>query len=305
MNKKGALLQILISSGTYLFITRDEYVRALLEVLPASSENEECPRYEKVVSDSLLDIKSVANVPVTTEYSSPELETGTLAYYRIKGLVTSDSPWFFSTRQFEKELLSAEANPAISCHFIHISSGGGEAWYLDRLSETMRSLGKPIYVLIDKTCGSAAYYIACHGKVVKCLTQNDTVGCIGTMVCFWDISPYLESLGFRKIEEYATISDLKNKKFNDLLTGKPEQYIREELDPLAEQFRGEVRDSRAALAALPLDHPVLRGETYSGMNAISAGLTDGLVVMTDAFQEAYALGKDYTDKHRNKILSFI
>lgn len=313
MNKKAYVIQLLTSPQARLLITHDEYIAALLAYFPLGNQSISTPldeprTYKEYVADEVLSITAGLSIPITIDYSSNEIEPGTLAYHRIKGLITADSWWYFSSKQFEQDLLQAEENPNITCHFLHISSGGGEAWYLDRLSETMRSLSKPIYCFVEKVCGSAAYYIGCHGSVMKALTQNDIIGCIGSMIGFWDIDPYFEALGFRKIEEYACISDLKNKKYNDLKSGKPEQYIAEELDPLAEQFREEVRISRQQLTSLDLDHPTLRGETFDATHAVEVGLIDGVITFNEALAEAHELGEKWhkaRNQQRNRILSLI
>lgn len=311
MNSINHVLKILTSQDSKLLCTKSEYIAALLQYLPFAQSALEMPKpktYTELVKEELTLFSSKSNVEITSDYSSTGVNPGAIAYHRIKGLILADYYWYgFSTKQFERDLLAADSNPNLYCHFVHITSGGGEAWYLDRLSETMRSLVKPVYVLIEKTCASAGYYIGCHGTKVMALTQNDSIGCIGTMVSFWDMEPYLKSLGFNKIEEYATKSDLKNKKYNDLKNGKPEQFIREELDPLQVQFETEVRAARKALKELAEDHPVLRGETYDATNAQPVGLIDGVVTLTDALNEAYEMGLSWNKKNqiRTRAASFI
>lgn len=313
MNKKAYVIHLLTSPQARLLITSDEYVAALLAYFPIGGQSataflDDPKTYKEYVAEELEPVKAKASIPLTLDFSSNDIEPGTLAYHRIKGLITADSCWYFSSKQFQQDLLQAEENPSITCHFLHISSGGGEAWYLDRLSETMRNLSKPVYSFAEKVCGSAAYYIGCHGVVMKSLTQNDIIGCIGSMIGFWDIDPYFEALGFKKIEEYAHISDLKNVKFNNVKKGKPEQFIAEELDPLAEQFREEVRSSRSALMALDLDHPALRGETFDATHATEVGLIDGLATLDEALAEAHALGQKWENtrkQHRQRVLSLI
>ena len=313
MNKKAYVIQLLTSPQARLLITHDEYIAALLAYFPIGNQSvitssDESKTYKECIAKEIQPITSSSSIPITIDFTSNEIEPGTLAYHRIKGLITADSWWYFSSKQLEQDLILAEENPNITCHFLHISSGGGEAWYLDRLSETMRSLSKPIYSFVEKVCGSAAYYIGCHGSIMKTLTQNDIIGCIGSMIGFWDIDPYFEAMGFRKIEEYARISDLKNKKYNDLKGGKPQQYIDEELEPLAEQFREEVRISRHQLASLDLDHPALRGETFDATHAIEVGLIDGIVTFNEALAEAYELGEKWhkaRNQQRNRVLSLI
>ena len=39
-----------------------------------------------------------------------ELPEGSIAYHRIWGFITSDCQWYFSSKQFERDLLAAEAN---------------------------------------------------------------------------------------------------------------------------------------------------------------------------------------------------
>lgn len=304
MNTRTQILQLLTSPNARLLITKDEYIATLLDYFPFDAAKAywgEPKTYKECIKDEFKTIQAQSKVPITTDFASNELEPGSIAYYRIKGMITSSSTyWYFSTKQFEADLLTAENNPNISCHFLHITSGGGEAWYLDRLSETINSLSKPVYSLIERLCAMAAYYIGCHGNKVMALTQNDIIGCIGTMISFWDIEPYMESLGFKKIEEYAHGSDLKNKKYNDLKDGKPAQYITEELDPLRDQFVAEVRASRKPLASLPDDDPILRGETYDATHSVENGLIDGIITFPDALEEANQLGRQWLDKQNKR-----
>lgn len=51
------------------------------------------------------------------------------------------------------------------------------------------------------------------------------------MISTCNYDGWFEKMGLKLIQAKATKSDLKNKKTDDLLRGKPEQYIKEELDP--------------------------------------------------------------------------
>ena len=261
----------------------------------------------KNLQQQLLAHSELKDITLTDDFSNNEIPECSIAYYRIWGPITSSSRWDFSSKQFEQDLLSSELNSQIACHFFHINSPGGEAWYLDRLSETIRSLEKPIVVLIEKCCASAAYYIGCHSNNIFALTQNDSVGCIGTMVDFLDIMPYFEKLGLKHITAYSSYSDLKNKKYNDLENGKPKQFIEEELDPLSVQFITEVRSSRDPLKKIPDKDPILRGETYSAAIAKTNGLIDDIITFPDAVARAYELGQLYksTLDTKKRALSYV
>lgn len=316
---RNYLRQILLSA-TNLLITSEGYSAAMIECFPpvaaantpTSFFNQNPPTYKENSAKLLAELKAqyigaeMEGVNLTDDYASPELPDLSIAYYRIFGFITSSCRWYFSTKQFEQDLLAAEANAAISCHFLHVNSPGGEAWYLDRLSETMRTLQKPVFVLIEQICGSAAYYISCHGNNIQALTLNDQVGCIGTMTDFWDFTGYYEQLGLKHVVIKADQSDLKNKKFEDARKGKTEQYRKELLNPLAEQFINEVRDNRPQIKDLPDTDPIIRGETFDTTASIANGLIDGSMTFTAAVQTALNMAREYSgNTTKNRALTFL
>ena len=322
-------LQILLVSGKPLFITIDGFRQAMLAAFPLNGKivednsgtkaafgfsqaevaaylkNHTWYQFETHVA--LKELKKVLAqdndtpiVTLTDEFDDEQLPDNSIAYHRVWGTVMADSYWYFSSKQLATDLQAAEANPQISCHFLHINSPGGEAWYLDRLSETLRACQKPILTFYEQMCCSAGYYIGCHGNRIYALTDNDYVGCIGTMCSFYDFEPYFEKLGIKRVEAKATNSDLKNKTFDDLRHGKDEKFVHDILDPLNVQFLAEVRSQRSQLAELPDDAPVLRGETFYTPQAVELGLTDGSHTMQEAIAEAVTMGREYIDANKLK-----
>ena len=304
-------LQQLLLSEYPLFVSRSGYVSAMISAFPqlasvvkTSAPGIQAPTSADVSDESYQHLSHEAFVKLcqilsqagndeytrlTDDYASPELPSGSVAYHRIFGLITAQSLYRFSTKQFEKDLIEAERNPQIIAHLLHINSPGGEAWYLDRLSETLDSIEKPIVALYEQ-CASAAYHIGCHAARLYANTQFDYVGCIGTMISFWDFSDYYKQFGLKLVEAKADGSDLKNKMFADLIDGKPRQYVERVLNPLNEQFLTCVKTHRPALNKLPADHPVLRGETYFTAEASDLGLCDGSLTLLEALQKAIELG---------------
>ena len=317
------LRNLLITSK--LFITAEAYAAAMMECFPLLDQKNpvpgaffflsDPPTYKDQVDKAVAKLKreiactaELKSVSLTNDFSSEELPEGSIAYHRIWGTITSNSSWYFSSKQFERDLIAAESNPSISVHFLHINSGGGEAWYLDRLSETMHSLKKPVEVLVEQYCASAGYYIACHSAIgIHALTKNDQIGCIGTMISFYDFSAYYEKLGIKLIQEKSSLSPLKNKKFEDLRAGHPEQYIKEVLDPLTVQFLNEVKSSRPKLANLSEDDPVFQGETFDAQHSIDKGLIDSVMTLPEAIAHANSRGQEYLDSIslRNKINQYV
>lgn len=249
---------------------------------------------------------------LTTDYNSTELPDGSLAFHQVTGSIISDSRWWFSTIQFERDLKAAEINPQICAHFIFIKSPGGEAYYLDELSKTLKACQKPIYVFIRQIAASAAYYIACHGTVVKANTVNDIIGSIGTKVSFLDWDSYDEKQGLKRIEYYATNSKLKDKKYKGLMKGggAEKTFIETELDPLNNQFMNIVKSCRKNISAMDFENPVLQGETFRAELAITpeVGLIDGIISFEGAVSEAKQLAHKYLlkrNEQRKRITTFL
>lgn len=309
-------LQSILLGDMPLLISADGYRRLMVSAFPLATptsffiesktyEQKSREEFDKLLQSlrkQLTRVSADANIPevtLTMDYDSPELPDGSVAYHRLWGIVTAESRYYFSTKQLERDLLAAEQNPQITSHLLHVKSPGGEAYYLDRLSETMQQLEKPVVVLYEMAC-SAAYHIACHGRRVYATTAFDFVGCIGTMVSFYDFQAYYDKLGIRLIEAKADGSDLKNKKFDDLRQGKPQQYIDEVLNPLNDRLLQTVKAQRPQLAKLDDDAPVLRGETYFTRTAEEIGLCDGQRTLAEAVMECAGLGRKWSDSQQKK-----
>ena len=209
----------------------------------------------------------------------------------------------FSTMRFVHELKFAESNPNVVAHFLHINSGGGEAWMMPIAAAAIHECRKPVYAFVECTCASAAYWLASQASVIKSFTASDLIGSIGMYAHGLDTSEWLKMNGIKEVEVYASRSDLKNKMMRDVLKGYPDQYITEILDPDMEQFIVDVR-KRSKLSGLPDDSPVLRGEIFRAEKALDLGLIDG--VLSDfsmAVQEAHDLGIQVRDS--NQLLTNI
>ena len=262
------------------------------------------PKTIKEVSKEQADILSQrTGFKLSIDYSDQE-QNEALAYYFAYGtLMYDDYPWYFNTKSFLNNFKSAEANPSIIAHFMHINSGGGLAYFLDVVHREVSNRQKPLVVQCEMNMCSAALYLGSPANKLNCTTQNDIVGSIGTMISFWDLKPYFEKAGFKWHEHYAEQSDFKNKRFNDLLDGNPDDFIKYELNPLAEQFIANIKLSRPEATGEEL----FRGQTYSASEALDMKLIDAIQPITESIAQAYTLGKDYAEKQKiqNNIKSFI
>lgn len=254
------------------------------------------PSYTKD-AENLATVLSAEQINLTTRFGEMELPDNSIALHMIHGTIFAEyDPWdyWFSTKQFVDDLRAAETNPKIIAHLLHINSGGGEAWYLDVAAAQVKALKKPCIAVIEDVGASAAYYLAAYAKKIYAITGFDIVGSIGTMTSFLDVIPYFEKMGAKYIEEYATQSTRKNKKYNDLRQGKPEQFKKEVLDPLAQQFIDTVKDARPAIP--DNDRGVFQGETFFTQAAADLGLIDGRKTPEEIIQEIYSLGIESSSK---------
>lgn len=267
------------------------------------------PAFDPCSVVKTLPALSDSDIAVTFDLSEITADKEFVFYHPISGMILSHPSFYydwgygwremFSTTGFLNNLKAADAMPNVLAHFLHINSGGGIAWLLDVAAEAMRECKKPIYAFIEYQCCSAAYYLASQATVVKAFTQNDIIGSIGTLTTGINLDGYYEQLGIKLVEAYATRSDLKNKKEDDLLDGKPEEYIKTRLDPLQQQFEQNVRAGRPLLNDLPDDHPVFRGETFFASEAQELGLIDGILPdLSAALREAYDLGVSVRDSNQ-------
>jgi ClpP class serine protease len=248
------------------------------------------PAYGDIAKAQLSDLASSGNVNLTCEYYNPDIPDS-VAFYAALGAIHYDSWWNFSTKYFVANFRAAEVNPKIVAHLLYINSGGGMAYYCDKVAETLQAATKPVVVMCEEKVCSAAYYIACHATKIFATTQFDIIGSIGCKVAYRNLDAYFEKIGLKLISAYATKSTHKDKLTQELEDGKPANYVQNILDPLLAEFERHVRAGRPAAAAAPEDAHVFNGETYFAPQAQQYGLIDGICSFEDALQEAYSLGK--------------
>lgn len=236
-------------------------------------------------------VQQKVNISVTTEFDDTNIPENSIALHMIHGTIFADYDpwdWYFSTKKLVDDIRVAEENPKIVAHLFHINSGGGEAWYLDVAAAEIKALKKPSVSFIESVTASAAYYLAAYTNKIYAATGFDIVGSIGTMVSFLDLIPYFEALGAKYVEEYADQSTRKNKKYNDLRQGKPEQFKKDVLNPLAEEFIATVKDARPDIP--DNNRGVFQGETFFTSEAADLRLIDGRKSLEEVLLEIYNLG---------------
>lgn len=167
----------------------------------------------------------------------------------------------------------AMLDPRVSALVLHFDSPGGTANGSPELAERVRAyaLGgsKPIVAFTDGVMASAAYQVGSQANAVIA-TRSATVGSIGTVISFLDVSKAYEQMG---IERKVITNDGATFKGAGMpgtkLTPEQEAQIKRVANAHGEMFKATVRARRPSVT-----DDTMRGQTFVGEEALKVGLID-------------------------------
>lgn len=217
-------------------------------------------------------------------FNDPDIPEGSTAVIPIRSeIVKYDAGcgMIRGTLSLEQEIKQADSNPKITSIVLVIDSPGGEVTHTDIISNTIANCETPVTAFVEGMACSAAYWIASSADRIVASSNIDRVGSIGTMCYFADVTPYYEKMGVKFHEFYASKSTEKNRDFNEVLTGKYENYTKNVLDRLNENFHQSVMANRPNL-----DPKVLKGASYFAADGIDLGLIDEIGSFDCAISQA-------------------
>lgn len=175
-----------------------------------------------------------------------------------------------------REIIYARQNPQIKAVVLVLNSPGGtvtdtESVYMElsRLRET-----KPVVSVVEDMAASGAYYIAVGTDYIfaKPSSEVGNVGVIG------ELPPQPSVLG----EVYST-GPYK------LWSSPRDQFVRE-MDTLKQGFIKAVELGRGKALKIT-EETILRGQIYTGNEALHYGLIDELGTQSQAFDKAASMAK--------------
>ncbi len=190
------------------------------------------------------------------------------------------------TKSKQQIMARYESDPNCKGIVLDIDSGGGQVSGTPEFHDFIKNYSKPVVAYTDGMMCSAAYYIGSAANYIVANKRADAIGSIGTMIHFVDMTGFYEKKGAKVITEYATKSTDKNKDFEDLLKGKPEGYIKNELDPITETFHADMNSARPNL-----NSEVLSGGTYGSEVSLNNGLIDEIGTLQTAIEKVFSLAK--------------
>lgn len=185
------------------------------------------------------------------------------------------------TRQLAHWLTEGDQDQRVVATILLTDSGGGASDSVKPLAEAISQCNKPVVAYCDGDMCSAAYYAAAYANHIMANDRRNRIGCIGTMV---QISGYpantkLED-GYARLRIYADNSDEKNLDYEQALEGDFKLIRENVLNPLAEDFRKDVKQLRPAST-----EEQRHGRTYFAQDVVGS-LIDSIGTFEEAVNQA-------------------
>lgn len=277
----SAISTILLQLNRGVWAIEPNSTAAFLPIVSSLLKGEKLDYSVILGSDKLsnpLEIVSIDNNTYSHSFygSINTAPKGSIAILNIRGAIMKydycGSP---GTSTMSSWLKEADASSNIKAHLLVIDSPGGAADGTLNLSETIKSLNKPVYALVNGMCCSAAYWIASSCKEIYASSILDIIGSIGTYCTIVDYTEQLAAEGVKVHEIYATKSTEKNKPVREVLAGNYEEMRKKMVDPFNEAFTSSIKRNRGKKANFNADN-VLNGATFLSKEATQNGLIDGI-----------------------------
>lgn len=155
-----------------------------------------------------------------------------------------------------------------------INSPGGSPVQAGIINDEMVRLkakyDKPLYVVVEESCASAAYYIASAADEIF-VDKASIVGSIGVLMDGFGFTGVMDKLGV----ERRLLTAGENKGFLDPfspMSEKQHEYAQQMLDQIHQQFIGVVKKGRGA--KLKETPEMFSGLFWTGQQAVEMGLAD-------------------------------
>ena len=194
------------------------------------------------------------------------------AVVEIKGEIASGAE--ASADLIMASVKAAFEDPGAQALVLLINSPGGSPVQAGIINDEIKRLkakhNKPVYVVVEETCASAAYYIAVSADKIF-VDKASIVGSIGVLMDGFGFTGLMEKLGVER--RLMTAGD--NKGFLDPFspqTDKQRAFAQTLLNQIHKQFIDAVKAGRGA--RLKETPEMFSGLFWSGQQAVELGLAD-------------------------------
>jgi protease-4 len=194
------------------------------------------------------------------------------ALVELKGEIASEAD--ASAENVVAGLKSAFEDSGSQAVVLRINSPGGSPVQAGIINDEMRRMKakyhKKLYVVVDETCASAAYYIAVAADEIF-VDKASIVGSVGVLMDGFGFTGAMDKLGV----ERRLLTAGENKAMLDPfspLSDKHRAYAQAMLDEIHQQFIKVVREGRGKRLKETPD--TFSGLFWSGEDAVKLGLAD-------------------------------
>ncbi|MGV0959468.1 MAG: S49 family peptidase [Limnohabitans sp.] len=209
-------------------------------------------------------------------YNSPTMSPSLphTAMVSIKGEIASEGDG--SAENVMAAMRSALEDSGSQALVLLINSPGGSPVQAGLINDEIRRLKalhkKPIYVVVEESCASAAYYIAAAADKIY-VDKASIVGSIGVLMDGFGFTGLMDKLGV----ERRLMTAGANKGFLDPFSPQTEaqrKHAQAMLDQIHSQFIQVVRQGRGE--RLKETPEMFSGLFWSGQQAVDMGLADAM-----------------------------
>lgn len=167
----------------------------------------------------------------------------------------------------------------------YIDSPGGQVDGTATLADTIKSLSKPTFAVIDDgMMASAAMWIGSAFSQIFATQKTDSIGSIGVYCSFLDVSGWYEKQGVKVHTIYAPESTEKNLDFKEAMKGKY-AMVEQDLSFLAQTFIDTIKVNRGDKLTSDKWN---KGAMFYAEEAMEIGLIDGI----KSFDEVVLLARN-------------
>lgn len=214
----------------------------------------------------------------------------------IRGYMHKDITWSSvygrttSSRALAAAFDRLAADDDVDGVVLYVDSGGGSVRGIEMARRAMIRLrdAKPTAALADDVMASAAYYVASAAGSVH-VTPSSTVGSIGAMISFMNISGALEKAGIRNVvvrsapyKAIANSTEPITDEAVEQLTSVVSKYHSDFVSALVENL--DITHEQAEAMA--------NGKTHEGTDAVEAGLATGEATLDEVVANVQAVLTD-------------
>ena len=200
------------------------------------------------------------------------------------------------TKDIIKTMERLKGNSDIAGVVLDTDSGGGQVYGTPEFYDYVKAYSKPVVTYTDGLLCSAAYYFAAASSHIVANKRAEAIGSIGAYAQFLDLSGYYEKQGAKIHTVYAEKSTEKNKSYRDLMAGDPKTYIKEDLNPIVDEFISDIKDVRPKIS-----EDVFKGATYNANISLEKGLIDSIGTLQDAIDKVFELKNSNSNKSQNTM----